>query len=216
MSQQARNYSLPQSISITHHGGTEMMQLPPDYATATSPTEPNRLAPPPPAHQAQHPQRIFIYPPSHLQGPGFPQLNQQGHHYRPYGSNGNTISSFSPKTPSSGRLSASPAHFVLPRPPRYRWVGRVRALIISLVVEWWLTEIVSWCFSAISMAAILGVLSYYDGKEIPQWQLGITLNAFISVFSGFAKAALILPTTECLGQLKWYAPIRTQLSIRAC
>ena len=33
--------------------------------------------------------------------------------------------------------------------------------------------------------------------------LGISVNAFISIFSGFAKSALLLPTAEALGQLKW-------------
>lgn len=32
---------------------------------------------------------------------------------------------------------------------------------------------------------------------------GITLNAFVAVFSAVAKAALILPVSEAIGQLKW-------------
>lgn len=43
----------------------------------------------------------------------------------------------------------------------------------------------------------------YDGKPMPQWRLGVSINAFISIFSGFAKSALLLPTAEALGQLKW-------------
>lgn len=31
----------------------------------------------------------------------------------------------------------------------------------------------------------------------------MSINAFISIFSGFAKSALLLPTAEALGQLKW-------------
>jgi hypothetical protein len=53
------------------------------------------------------------------------------------------------------------------------------------------------------MIIILSVLAHFDGKEIPQWKLGITINAFISILSGFAKSALLLPTAEALGQLKW-------------
>ena len=53
------------------------------------------------------------------------------------------------------------------------------------------------------MAIIAIVLLKFDGKELPKWKLNITINAFISIFSGFAKSALLLPTAEALGQLKW-------------
>jgi hypothetical protein len=38
---------------------------------------------------------------------------------------------------------------------------------------------------------------------MPKWKLGVSINAFVSIFSGFAKSALLLPTAEALGQLKW-------------
>jgi hypothetical protein len=65
-------------------------------------------------------------------------------------------------------------------------------------------EIISWCFSAVCMVIISTVLLHYDGKPIPTWKLGpFSIGAFISVFSGFAKSALLVPTAEALGQLKW-------------
>lgn len=70
-------------------------------------------------------------------------------------------------------------------------------------IEWWAMEIASWLFSAICMMIIIIVLWKVDGKEMPRWKLGISINAFISIFSGFAKSALLLPTAEALGQLKW-------------
>jgi hypothetical protein len=70
-------------------------------------------------------------------------------------------------------------------------------------IEWWAMEIASWCFSAVCMMIIIIVLWKVDGKEMPKWKLGVSINAFISIFSGFAKSALLLPTAEALGQLKW-------------
>ena len=61
----------------------------------------------------------------------------------------------------------------------------------------------SWFFSAVCMMIIIIVLWKVDGKQMPKWKLGISINAFISIFSGFAKSALLLPTAEALGQLKW-------------
>ena len=67
----------------------------------------------------------------------------------------------------------------------------------------WLLEIISWWLSALCMAAIVGVLIYYRDKTLPRWPGGLTLNAFIATLSRISGAALILPVSEALGQLKW-------------
>lgn len=90
-----------------------------------------------------------------------------------------------------------------PKTPRSRWVVWVRNITIRWFVEWWMLEILSWGFSAMCMMAIIGIVIIYDGHPIPNWPLGLTINGLISVFSNFAKAALLLSTTEALGQLKW-------------
>lgn len=52
------------------------------------------------------------------------------------------------------------------------------------------------------MGAIVIVLLVYDGSSTPDWPFGMTLNGFISVFSNFAKSALLLSIAEGMGQLK--------------
>lgn len=71
------------------------------------------------------------------------------------------------------------------------------------VVKRWLVEIISWCISALCTAIIIIVLFIYQRRPIPKWPLGLTLNAFISVLAKIASAALLLPVSEALGQLKW-------------
>lgn len=75
------------------------------------------------------------------------------------------------------------------------------------IVKRWLLEILSWLFSAICMAAIIGVLIYLQGDSLSRWTLQgkthLTLNAYISILSKMAGASLILPVSEALGQLKW-------------
>ncbi|KAF2676205.1 hypothetical protein K458DRAFT_424947 [Lentithecium fluviatile CBS 122367] len=71
------------------------------------------------------------------------------------------------------------------------------------VAKRWLLEIVSWTLSAASMGAIIGVLLFLNNKPTPSWPFGLTLNAYISVFSKVSSAALLLPISEALGQLKW-------------
>ncbi|KAL1596316.1 hypothetical protein SLS60_008961 [Paraconiothyrium brasiliense] len=71
------------------------------------------------------------------------------------------------------------------------------------VVKRWLIEIISWSLSAACMAGIGVMLIFYHDKAIPKWPLGLTLNAYISVLAKVASAALMLPVSEALGQLKW-------------
>lgn len=71
------------------------------------------------------------------------------------------------------------------------------------VVKRWLLEIISWLISAVCMGVIVGVLLYLEGDKLPILPLGLTLNAYIAVLSKIASAALLLPASEALGQLKW-------------
>jgi hypothetical protein len=52
------------------------------------------------------------------------------------------------------------------------------------------------------MLIIAVVLIHFNKKRVPDWK-GLTLNSFISVLSGFGRAALLVPAAEALGQLKW-------------
>ena len=100
-----------------------------------------------------------------------------------------------------GGLKSSWSETSLARPPTF--ILKMREFITRYIVEWWLAEILSWLFSALCFCTIIAVLFYYDGRRLPQWPMGLTLNGFISVFSGLAKSALLLPTCEAVGQLKW-------------
>jgi hypothetical protein len=75
------------------------------------------------------------------------------------------------------------------------------------IMKRWLLEIISWLFSMLCMATVIGVLIYLKDKPLNKWTLAektpLTLNAFISILSKMAGAALILPVSEALGQLKW-------------
>jgi hypothetical protein len=75
------------------------------------------------------------------------------------------------------------------------------------IVKRWLLEIVSWIFSALCMIAVIVVLIYFKDEPLSKWTLTdtthLTLNAYMSILSKMAGAALILPVSEALGQLKW-------------
>ncbi|KAF2866136.1 hypothetical protein BDV95DRAFT_456351, partial [Massariosphaeria phaeospora] len=72
------------------------------------------------------------------------------------------------------------------------------------VIKRWLFEIISWLLSALCMIAIIILLIVFKNKSVPSNMLfGLTLNDCISTLSKIASAALLLPASEALGQLKW-------------
>ncbi|KAI0832181.1 hypothetical protein F5Y06DRAFT_307492 [Hypoxylon sp. FL0890] len=68
---------------------------------------------------------------------------------------------------------------------------------------WWLFEIIAWVVSAVALAVIIIIIAVTDEKPLPQWPMNITLNSFVSFMSTLMKAALIIPVTESISQLKW-------------
>jgi hypothetical protein len=67
----------------------------------------------------------------------------------------------------------------------------------------WLLEIVSWTFSFLCMGGIVVVLILFNNQPSKPLPGKITLNTFVSVLSRLSSAAMMLPTAEALGQLKW-------------
>lgn len=68
------------------------------------------------------------------------------------------------------------------------------------VFKKWLFEISSWLVSACCMGAIIGIYIWVNGA--PMSQVNTYLN-YTNVLGKVASAALIVPTSEALGQLKW-------------
>lgn len=63
----------------------------------------------------------------------------------------------------------------------------------------WMAEIWSCVIASACLAAIIGVLSAYQGHPLPQWPLHITINALIAVFTAIFKTALMVPIAEGMG-----------------
>ncbi|KAE8836661.1 hypothetical protein HRS9139_04759 [Pyrenophora teres f. teres] len=68
------------------------------------------------------------------------------------------------------------------------------------VFKRWLFEITSWLVSALCMGAVIVIYARIGGKEMVHSE---QLLALVSLFGKIASAALIVPTSEALGQLKW-------------
>ena len=68
------------------------------------------------------------------------------------------------------------------------------------VFKRWILEISCWIISALCMGAIAGIYVHIDGQTMLSSEQKIT---WINVLGKVAAAALIVPTSEALGQLKW-------------
>ncbi|KNG44805.1 hypothetical protein DDE82_001492 [Stemphylium lycopersici] len=89
--------------------------------------------------------------------------------------------------------------------PLFDFPGRIEKKLAHYnasqnVVKRWLLEIISVTTSALCMGAVIGLLHYLDDKPLNEWPPGLTV---ITILSKIASAALILPISEAIGQLKW-------------
>jgi hypothetical protein len=70
------------------------------------------------------------------------------------------------------------------------------------VFKKWLFEIISWCVSLICMASIVGIYAHLKDEPVSVSKSGLLLT-LANVLGKIASAALIVPCTEAIGQLKW-------------
>lgn len=68
--------------------------------------------------------------------------------------------------------------------------------------NWWM-EIGACLLGLVILVAVIATLRPHQGKPLPQWPYHISVNALISIYVLVLKAAVLLVTTEGLGQLKW-------------
>ncbi|KIL89207.1 hypothetical protein FAVG1_07601 [Fusarium avenaceum] len=84
-----------------------------------------------------------------------------------------------------------------------RWTAPVNHILLS----WW--PEITWCVFAIGLlAALIGLLKAFDGQPAPGWF--VSLNTVVAAISTICRAAMVLPVSEGLSQLKWNAFVRSQ------
>lgn len=84
-----------------------------------------------------------------------------------------------------------------------RFKSRLSSWIEEWITNWWGVELMFWLFAALSIIAILITLAVHNGRPLPDWPLGITINAVISILATMGQMSMMNPVTECISQLKW-------------
>lgn len=67
----------------------------------------------------------------------------------------------------------------------------------------WTWEILCAIVSLICIALLIAFLATVNGKKYKDWQYTIAPNTVVSIVVAFSKAAMLVPVTACIGQLKW-------------
>ncbi|KAJ4420912.1 hypothetical protein N0V82_004092 [Gnomoniopsis sp. IMI 355080] len=71
------------------------------------------------------------------------------------------------------------------------------------VLKYWCLEILTVIVAVLLLVAIISLLSYYDGRYMPEWPFDINLNSAIAFLSTFLRAAIVAAVAEIIGQIKW-------------
>ncbi|KAM3069121.1 hypothetical protein ACMFMG_010646 [Clarireedia jacksonii] len=83
--------------------------------------------------------------------------------------------------------------------PKWRVIKPIIARIIS---NWWL-ELLAGILVIFSFSGLVAILRRYQNQPLPDWPLGFSINAALSVFGVIFKGPLLFIAAEGIGQMKW-------------
>lgn len=109
---------------------------------------------------------------------------------------------------SASRVSRSASHFpgtavLPPRAPPKQAHMTLKSLYDRFFTDWWLWEILALFLSLSTFAALVVILSVYNGRNVAQLPRGISLNAIVSILSTISKSSLIFSISATISQFKW-------------
>lgn len=62
----------------------------------------------------------------------------------------------------------------------------------------------TWCLLTVGVfIGLVVLLAQHDGKKIPEWPLGLTLNTVVALLATMCRFMTFIPVTEGISQLKW-------------
>jgi hypothetical protein len=91
----------------------------------------------------------------------------------------------------------------LPSPPMK---PSSQSSISRLIKSWeqsWVLEVVMLCLGCAAFASVSIVLSFYDGKPLNAWAVGVSISTVISILGTASRVSLAFVLSSCLGQSKW-------------
>lgn len=87
-------------------------------------------------------------------------------------------------------------------PQRHTNAKRPTCLAGSLS-SWWWWEVMAVVLSVSCLILLIALLKYLDGLPYSNWAYQISPNAILAVTMAVGRAALLVPVSGCLSQIKW-------------
>jgi Protein of unknown function (DUF3176) len=82
--------------------------------------------------------------------------------------------------------------------PHSRWSD-----FYQVVTDWWIFEVLACAGCLVALVGIIGVLMVYNGRSLPNWPYGITINSVLAWLATAMKALMLVAIAACIGQAKW-------------
>ncbi|UPK90307.1 hypothetical protein LCI18_001242 [Fusarium solani-melongenae] len=89
------------------------------------------------------------------------------------------------------------------KPPDYDTEYNRQAQDIKATHCWWWEDIAAAMFSIVCMSMVAAVLVSAHDTSLESWPTSIQPNSIIAILTTLSKAAMLVPITSCLSQLKW-------------
>ncbi|KAJ3495685.1 hypothetical protein NLG97_g3217 [Lecanicillium saksenae] len=67
----------------------------------------------------------------------------------------------------------------------------------------WVLELICFFFAAATVLVICVVLWHYNGRPLPDWPYGLSVNTLLSILSTVLRACLLAVLASIMGQAKW-------------
>ena len=74
---------------------------------------------------------------------------------------------------------------------------------LSRVISWWKWELLALLLCAASLGVIIITLVLHENRPLPKYTHGITLNAWVAIFSTIIKSTMLYCVAEAVSQHKW-------------
>lgn len=74
---------------------------------------------------------------------------------------------------------------------------------LFISIHTWRWKLFTWALGTVCCGIIIVLLIRFDGQPLDNWKSNVQITTLVAAFAQFSQSALLVPTSYCIGQLKW-------------